>query len=120
MSTYLKLLMVLIVYDAAFKPVGVPHSNYDGILNTTAAVPNGKFPRALQLVSQLKVDFCQPLDKCPDTDESRELRIHCFPGPSQDNQMYHCGLEETFETVVEFYYPRLPCGEGELYYWILT
>lgn len=120
MSTYLKFSTIFIIWHAVFKPFGVLHSTVgdddDGFLNSTIAVQTDKIPRALQLYSQINADSCQSLKKCPDTDELREWRAYCFPGPRQDNQMYHCVLEETSQRFVEFYYPRFPCGEGELYF----
>ena len=62
------------------------------------------------VVPILQSQFCEPLEKCPDTESLREYRQYCFT-PPPPGHVYHCGTTQLKE-IVEFFYRKLPCRKG--------
>lgn len=62
-------------------------------------------------VPVLESRHCKKILKCPDSDDIREYRVGCFGNP-QRGHLYHCGVTENRDRVVEFYYRKFPCSRG--------
>ena len=103
---YLRRLTTLLAFlDAVFKPAGIIHPE--------PPRNDDRHTKSPVLVSVYDIDLCEPLKKCPDTDEKRYWRKLCFSSSCQADEVYHCGVDEDLGTIVEFCYPRFPCDKGK-------
>ena len=77
------------------------------VRDTADRIPLDESPPVVPI---LKAKFSGPLEKCPDTDDSRDYRLMFFDPPTSGH-VYHCGETETGE-IIEFFYPKFPCRKG--------
>lgn len=111
--SFVRRFLVLLLCDELlfFKPVSYPYGS-GGRQDDYTITPPLSSPYVAILASEIDIQLCAALKKCPDTEKIISDRKMCFP-PPEPGEIYHCGFDCDIQKFVDFYYPPYKCMKGK-------